>query len=138
MFRQNMLGVSNATACIMQTTTLLHMQDRQGVSSHGNSSRETLQCKQRGGRKVCIISQVPVDDTFTSKNADCAAAAAAAAAAVAAAAAAAAAAVAAAVAAAAAAVKMTVQICGYECKVMHAEDDSLFDSGASSELCTSC
>ncbi len=127
MFRQNMLGVSNATACIMQTTTLLHMQDRQGVSSHGNSSRETLQCKQRGGRKVCIISQVPVDDTFTSKNADCAAAAAAAAAAVAAA-----------VAAAAAAVKMTVQICGYECKVMHAEDDSLFDSGASSELRTSC
>ena len=62
---------------VMQTATLLHVQDRQGACSHGNSSRETLQCKHRGGREVCITSELLVDDTFTSRSGDCAAVAAA-------------------------------------------------------------
>ena len=63
----------------MQTATLLYVQDRQGACSHGNSSRETLQCEHIGGREVCITSELLGDDTFTSRSADCAAAAAAAA-----------------------------------------------------------
>ena len=57
---------------------LLYVQDRKGACSHGNSSRETLQCEHIGGREVCITSELLVDDTFTSRSADCAAAAAAA------------------------------------------------------------
>ena len=48
---------------------LLHMQDRQGLCSHGNSPRP--QCKHRGGREVCITSELLVDDTFTSISVGC-------------------------------------------------------------------
>ena len=67
----NMLGVSNATPDVLQTTKLLCMQDQQGACSHGNNSRETLQCKHRGSRQVCITNHLGVDDTFTSRSANC-------------------------------------------------------------------
>ena len=56
---------------------LLYVQDRKGACSHGNSSRETLQCEHIGGREVCLTSELLVDDTFTSRSAGYAAAAAA-------------------------------------------------------------
>ena len=68
-----MLGVSNATPDVMRATMLLYMQDRQGLCSHGNSPRETPQCKHKGGREVCITSELLVDDTFTSISVACAA-----------------------------------------------------------------
>ncbi len=48
------LGVSSATQHVMRMTKLVCMQDRQGACSHGNISRETLRCKHRGGREVCM------------------------------------------------------------------------------------
>ena len=73
----NMLGVSNATPHVMWAIMLSFMQDRQDLCSHGNSSKKAPQCKHRGGREVCITSVLLVDDTFTSVNIGCAAAAAA-------------------------------------------------------------
>ena len=52
---------------------LLYMQDRQGPCSYGNSPRETPQRKHRGGREVCITSELLIDDSFTSTSVDCAA-----------------------------------------------------------------
>ena len=66
-------GVSNATPHVMRATMLLYMQDRQGLCIHGNSPRETPHCKHRGGKEVCITSELLVDDTFTSISVGCAA-----------------------------------------------------------------
>ena len=52
---------------------LVYMQDRQGLCIHGNSPRETPHCKHRGGKEVCITSELLVDDTFTSISVGCAA-----------------------------------------------------------------
>ena len=57
----------------MRATMLLYMQDRQGPCSYGNSPRETPQRKHRGGREVCITSELLIDDSFTSTSVGCAA-----------------------------------------------------------------